>query len=88
VFRACKRVSSGNDPIGIVGQRAIFTEKEMDLLTQEGKERMFSKNSLTIGEKHHEIGLFFEEVSSLLKYFVLLSCPHSYIITDAFQVFA
>ena len=81
-------MSSGKDPIRQKGNQSTFTEEEIEMLSNEGKERMFSKNSLTKGVKHEEIGLFFEEVSSLLKYLVLLSCPHSYIITDACEVFA
>ena len=52
---------------GVGGKSAIFSEEEMERLQLDAEERMTSKNALTLGEKHVEIGLYFEEVSRLHK---------------------
>ena len=77
-IRACARVLKGGSAVGAVGNRPVFSEEEEELLKQDAEERMLVKNALTLGEKHAEIGYYFEEVSNSQTLCFLSSNRHAF----------
>ena len=77
-IRACARVLKGASAVGVGHKQPIFSEGQMERLKQDAEERMMNKNALTLGEKHVEIGYYFEEVSNSQTLCFLSSNRHAF----------